>query len=359
MSDYHEQKAPSEAHSASMLPSPLHALPSRPRAHSMPSEMQKKQTDTVKPRGKREDKGKASTSRATSPTTKSSTKAKPKPKDNFGKLISSMIRNQHAVDALTSPNRSLPPSISSSFLNATPELAVSPGDQKKDEEKNTSDPQHEDEHEVEEREKNGTNNELGNPPIDVDLDHRAPSPSPSLVDDTNMDDPNDAQEHHKKVLRDAFLTPQKDGFPTTKEPDCTSNNEFRAPLPPNPISPWALIVNPSFKAHGVLPTGFPESRDLNKDVQTGKILVRGQSRFSKVEIFTTVPLVCHDTSPLPPPNLLASLNPAPQILIYGDGMAYPGFLRSFSLADMPTLEWNKFAGLTVFMIHHSTLTKPS
>ena len=62
------------------------------------------------------------------------------------------------------------------------------------------------------------------------------------------------------------------------------------------------------------------------------------------------PLTYHDTTPLPPKNLLASLNPTPQILIYGDGLPYHGFLCSFSLADLPTLEWNKLAGLAIFIL---------
>ena len=37
-------------------------------------------------------------------------------------------------------------------------------------------------------------------------------------------------------------------------------------------------------------------------------------------------------------------------LIYGDGLPYHGFLRSFSLADLPTLEWNKLGGLAIFIL---------
>ena len=45
--------------------------------------------------------------------------------------------------------------------------------------------------------------------------------------------------------------------------------------------------------------------------------------------------------------------PIPQVLIYGDGLAYQGFLRSSSVADLPTMDWNKLAGLTTFVMLRS------
>ena len=112
-----------------------------------------------------------------------------------------------------------------------------------------------------------------------------------------------------------------------------------------PKDPVRVITNPIF-----LPSGFPETRDLSRDVQAGEIPVRGQSHFSKVDILSSSPLVYHDASPLPPPSLLASLSPASQVLVYGDGHPCDGFLRSFYIADLPSMEWNKLAGLTVFVM---------
>ena len=95
---------------------------------------------------------------------------------------------------------------------------------------------------------------------------------------------------------------------------------------------------------------FAEPRDITKDVQGGKVPVKGQNRFSKVEVLSTTPTVYYDTSPLPPPDLLAALNPAPQILLFGDSLPYNGFLKRFSIADMANFEWNKLIGLVSFAI---------
>ena len=162
-----------------------------------------------------------------------------------------------------------------------------------------------------------------------------------------------AIETPKKILRDAFVTPSKPPAPLAARPaELESEPEscFRAPAPRLPTSPVHVISNPVFRSHGTLPTGFPEARDLSKDVQAGKIPVRGQSRFSRVDVLTPAPLAYHDTTPLPPPCLLASLSPVPQILLYGDGLPYKGFLRSFSIADLASMEWTKFIGLTTFVM---------
>ena len=47
---------------------------------------------------------------------------------------------------------------------------------------------------------------------------------------------------------------------------------------------------------------------------------------------------------------MAALNPPPQILIYGEGIQYPGFLGSFSVADLPTLEWKTLGGLALLFL---------
>ena len=117
---------------------------------------------------------------------------------------------------------------------------------------------------------------------------------------------------------------------------------------PNPIT---YLRDPIFRPIGALPNGFPKALDLNKDTQAGKLPVKGQSRFSKIDVLCPKPLTYHDTTPLPPKDLLASLNPTPQILIYGDGLPYHGFLRSFSLADLPTLERKVYSVFsTVFLL---------
>ena len=126
---------------------------------------------------------------------------------------------------------------------------------------------------------------------------------------------------------------------------------------PLPAQQMALERNPiralaqrNFRPNGALPTGFPEPRDLTKDVQGGKIPVKGQNRFSKIDVLSSSPTVYHDTSPLPPTDLLSALVPTPQILLFGDGLPYSGFLQSFSIADMTNFEWQKLIGLVSFAI---------
>ena len=51
-------------------------------------------------------------------------------------------------------------------------------------------------------------------------------------------------------------------------------------LESNPIK---ALAQRSFRPQGALPTGFPKPRDITKDVQGGKIPVKGQNRFSKVD----------------------------------------------------------------------------
>ena len=110
------------------------------------------------------------------------------------------------------------------------------------------------------------------------------------------------------------------------------------------------LGNRSFKSNGALPTGFPKARHVIKDVVAGKIPVRGQSRFCRVDIRNTDPQVYHDALPLPPRDLLAALVPLPQILLYRDGLPYPKFLRSFSVANLLNSEWTKLIGPMTFLI---------
>ena len=165
--------------------------------------------------------------------------------------------------------------------------------------------------------------------------------------------------------RHAFTSPSPNHTP----PKPSNMNSDKGPnealsdvvMSPNPEStvpqakhlehnPIKALAQRSFRPQGALPTGFPEPRDLTKDVQGGKIPVKGQNRFSKIDILSSTPTVYHDTSPLPPPDLLAALVPTPQILLFGDGLPYRGFLRSFSIADMANFEWQKLIGLVSFAI---------
>ena len=148
----------------------------------------------------------------------------------------------------------------------------------------------------------------------------------------------DSRGSAKEVLRDAFVS-------TRIRPTMAIDVDQ-----PDPAKTSPLATVTTFRPRGALPTGFPEPRDLNKDVQASKIPVKGQSRFSKVDVLSSSPLVYYDTTPLPPIDLLAHLRPTPRILIYGDRLPYPGFLRSFPIADLPNFEWNKLAGLTTFVM---------
>ena len=57
-----------------------------------------------------------------------------------------------------------------------------------------------------------------------------------------------------------------------------------------------------------------------------------------------------DSTPLPPADLLRSLTPPPQILLSGDGLPYPGFLRTLSIPDIHGLDWSKLIGLVSFLL---------
>ena len=194
--------------------------------------------------------------------------------------------------------------------------------------------------------------------------HASPAEPPSLNNDAS----------NKEVLRSAFVpTPlKKPSAPRSHTPSASASAQSGikkytgthatstppSPPPPPPVDecqPDALQKNPTqvaraFQSEGVLPNGFPEPRDVTTDVQGGKIQVRGQNRFSHVDQIATDPPLYLDTSPLPPGDLLRALVPVPQILLSGDGMPYPGFLRSLSVADMPGFDWMKLIGTTSLII---------
>ena len=131
------------------------------------------------------------------------------------------------------------------------------------------------------------------------------------------------------------------------EPVVTTHHPVVHSLERNPIK---ALAQRSFRPQGALPTAFPEPRDITKDVHGGKVPVKGQNRFSKVDVLSTTPTVYHDPFPLPPPDLLAALNPAPQILSFGDGLPCNGLLKRFSIAEVADFEWNKLIGLFSFAI---------
>ena len=203
--------------------------------------------------------------------------------------------------------------------------------------------------------------------INVDTDSRdkvpdAHPPAPlSRADSQILDDPMGDEEIHgdlagdtpkkvlQKVVQGAFIpTPTKRRHDMQTDEANPQHQGNILPTPTTHPNPITYLKESIFRPIGALPNGFPEARDLNKDTQAGKLPVKGQSRFSEIDILCSTPLTYHNTTPLPPKNLLALLNPTPQILIYGDSLPYHGFFCSFSLADLPTLEWNKLAGLAIF-----------
>ena len=181
---------------------------------------------------------------------------------------------------------------------------------------------------------------------------------------SNLGDDDDVSIVDFPDIRHAFTSPSPKKTPITPqrlphqlEPGAQDDMEMQASVDPLLAQQMALEKNPiralaqrNFWPNRALSTGFPEPRDLTKDVQGGKIPVKGQNRFSKIDVLSSSPTVYHDTSPLPPTDLLSALVPTPQILLFGDGLPYSGFLRSFSIADMTNFEWPKLIGLVSFAI---------
>ena len=154
-----------------------------------------------------------------------------------------------------------------------------------------------------------------------------------------------------KVLRSAFAAPAPLSVAPTASSQCgdgrispVASMSF-TPLPSNPIKRAKL-----FLLHGALPNGFPEAGDLTADVNANKLAVRGQSRFSRIDLVSSDPPLYLDSTPLPPADLLRSLTPPPQILLSGDGLPYRGFLRTLSIADIHGLDWSKLIGLVSFLL---------
>ena len=190
------------------------------------------------------------------------------------------------------------------------------------------------------------------PPIDSNHDHVSVGsrerPHDSMAEDG----------HCVSDSRHAFASPSPNTTPAKATRVNTHDDTAPLPSTPAPLAPLMILHhNPikalakrTFRPQGALPTGFPEPRDLMKDVQGGNIPVRGQNRFSKIDIFSYTPTTYHDTSPLPPPDLLAALSPSQQILLFGDELPYRGFLKCFSIADTANFEYNKLIGLVSFAI---------
>ena len=151
--------------------------------------------------------------------------------------------------------------------------------------------------------------------------------SEAIGEDLTLADP-------KEVLRGAFApTPQK-RTPSVPHAPCDT---LDAPSPPaasfsNPIT---FLKDPTFRPVGVVPNGFPEARDLNKDAQAGKIPVKGQSRFSKIDVLCPALLFYHDTTPLPPTSLLAALNPPHKSSYTGMEFSTPASLDLFRSRSYP------------------------
>ena len=101
---------------------------------------------------------------------------------------------------------------------------------------------------------------------------------------------------------------------------------------------------------GRSPMGSQKQIDLTAEVNANKLAVRGQSRFSRYDLVSSNPPLYLDSKPLPPADLLRSLTRPPQILLSGDGLPYPGFMRTLSIADIHDLDWSKLIGLVSFLL---------
>ena len=194
----------------------------------------------------------------------------------------------------------------------------------------------------------------------------APPPGPSSLDDDDMShqssrsskthgDPSGNATPHK-VLRRAFSTTM---LPHAHAPLSMTSSDARMgengdepeeSLPTVPPTSNPIKHAKAFTPHGALPNGFPEARDLTVDVQANKLPIRGQSRFSRIDLVSNDPPMYLDNIPLPPADLLRSLSPSPQLLLSGDWLPYGGFLRSLSIADVGSLEWTKLIGLVSFLM---------
>ena len=137
-------------------------------------------------------------------------------------------------------------------------------------------------------------------------------------------------------IRHAFTSPSPNKTPITSqrlphpsEPGAQDDMEMQELVDPLPAQQRDLernairaLAQRNFRPNRALPTSFPEPRNLTKDVQGGKIPVKGQNRFSKIDVLSCSPTVYHDTSPLPPTDLLSALVPTPQILLFGNEGPY-------------------------------------
>ena len=154
-----------------------------------------------------------------------------------------------------------------------------------------------------------------------------------------------------KVLRSAFAPPAPLSVAPFASSQCgdgkispVASMSF-TPLPSIPIKRAKL-----FLPHGALPNGFTKARDLTAEVNANKLAVRGQSRFSRTDLVSSDAPLYLDSTPLPPADLSRSLTHPRQILLSGDGLPYPGFLRTLSIADIHGLDLSKLIGLVSFLL---------
>ena len=154
-----------------------------------------------------------------------------------------------------------------------------------------------------------------------------------------------------KVLRRAFapLAPLSIAPSVASQPD-----EERA----FPVANWSFTPLPfntmdkakPFSPHRALPNGFPEAPDLSAELHAKNLPIRGQSRFSRVDLVSSDTPLYLDSTPLPPADLLRSLTLPPKIVLSGDGLLYPGFLRTLAIADVRGLDWAKLIGLVTLLL---------
>ena len=130
------------------------------------------------------------------------------------------------------------------------------------------------------------------------LEHHDAASVESKDSRTSKAKTNDMTPH--KVLRSAFAPPAPLSVAPSASSQCgdgrispVASMSF-APLPSNPIKPAKL-----FLPQGALPNGFPEARDLTAGVNTNKWGVRGQSRFSRIDLVSGDSPVYLGSTPLP------------------------------------------------------------
>ena len=156
------------------------------------------------------------------------------------------------------------------------------------------------------------------PPIDSNHDHVSVGSGERPLDSMAEDGQCVSDSRH------AFASPSPNTTPAKATRVNTHDDTAPLPFTPPPLAPPMILDhNPikalaqrTFRPQGALPTGFPEPRDLTKDVQGGKIPVKAKIGFPKLTSFPTPPphtMIPHPSHrrifwrPSPPPHKYYSL----------------------------------------------------